>query len=380
MEIEYENPEGKAIRGRQYFSLSYPEARVFGYETEAAKFSSMQPALLSVLSNFTFLDPAQWKVAASRSRAAAPLDLALEQRTLADGSGSLLMPRNWQLLGAKGAFLAKSPDSNLGLAFSTAEFWGPSSLPYFDSSRIPNVIHAPYMAPVDALIALMQRFGSSNIRVVERARDPSRASAAAAALNRRVDAETAILTFTNENGARCRGSYDVLGLSPLPSGQWAIIFFAVWAPEAQLDRYLPSLVKMSSTFQINERWAADYIARGVENLKRQMAKTSRMMADTAQAARESSLAAFQERARSSDYIDYKRTSTIRGEQEWVSQVEGGALYKSDHWGLSREGERVVEGQSFNYYNYQGQNPRYNESMTPVDASREVYERVYGARR
>jgi len=88
------------------------------------------------------------------------------------------------------------------------------------------------------------------------------------------------------------------------------------------------------------------------------------------------MAAFQERARSEQYLDYKRTSTIRGEQEWVSQVEGGALYKSDRWGLSHEGERAIEGQPYNYYNYEGRNPRYNESMTPVDASREVFERVY----
>ena len=106
------------------------------------------------------------------------------------------------------------------------------------------------------------------------------------------------------------------------------------------------------------------------------AQTSRMMAETATAARESLTAAFQERARSQAYLDYKRTSTIRGEQEWVSQVEGGTLYKSDHWGLSREGQSLIEGQPYNYYNYQGQNPRYNETMTPVDASREVFEKVY----
>src|SRR5674476_318111 len=70
--------------------------------------------------------------------------------------------------------------------------------------------------------------------------------------------------------------------------------------------------------------------------------------------RESSMAAYQERQKSMDYIDYKRTGYIRGEQEWLSQAEGGALYKSDHWGLSREGKTVVEGQDFNYYNYKGQ--------------------------
>ncbi len=104
-----------------------------------------------------------------------------------------------------------------------------------------------------------------------------------------------------------------------------------------------------------------------------------MMADSARAAREALTAAFEERARSSDYIDYRRTQVIRGEQEWVSAAEGGALYRSDHWGLSREGQTVVEGQPYNVYNFDGRNPRTGEQMTPVDASREVYERVHGRR-
>jgi hypothetical protein len=226
----------------------------------------------------------------------------------------------------------------------------------------------------------MRRFGSSDIRVVERARDPARGASASAALDRRVEAETAVLAFTSDTGLRCRGYYEVLGMSPLPSGQWGIIFLALWAPEAEFERWVPALLQIGGSFRIDERWASEYIRAGVENLRRQAARTSRMMAETAAAARESSMAAFQERARSQDYLDYKRTMTIRGEQEWVSQVEGGALYKSDHWGLSREGQPLLEGQPYNYYNYEGRNPRYDESMTPVDASREVYERVYGARR
>jgi hypothetical protein len=46
-------------------------------------------------------------------------------------------------------------------------------------------------------------------------------------------------------------------------------------------------------------------------------------------------------------------------------------------GTRCKGRTVVEGQDFNYYNCKGQNPRYNESMTPVDISREVCESVYG---
>jgi hypothetical protein len=134
---------------------------------------------------------------------------------------------------------------------------------------------------------------------------------------------------------------------------------------------------MAESFQINEQFAKEYMRRGLENLRRLTKETAEKAARSAQDIRESSMAAYRERQKSMEYIDYKRTGYIRGEQEWVSQAEGGALYKSDHWGLSREGKTVVEGQDFNYYNYKGQNPRTNETMTPVDISREVYESVYG---
>ncbi len=377
-QIEYEKADRTAIRGRRYFLMNHPEARVFGYETEASRFSQMQPELVSVLSNFTLLDPAQFKLPAGREASA--VEIALQPRRLPDGSATLQLPADWQMLGAKGAVLTKSRDGNAGFAFSTGDFWGGSNIPYFDSSRLQGVIHAPYMPPVDALLALMQRYGSRDFRLLQRAGDPARAAAVSAAIRRRSDVETALLVFTHDNGVRCKGYFEVIGMSPLASGHWGILYLGVWAPESQFERDLPTLVRIAESYRVDERWAADYIARGVENLKRQMAKTAQMMADTARSAREASLAAFQERARSSDYIDYKRTMTIRGEQEWVSQVEGGALYRSDHWGLSREGERVAEGRPYNYYNFEGQNPRYNEQMTPVDASREVFERVYATRR
>jgi hypothetical protein len=168
-----------------------------------------------------------------------------------------------------------------------------------------------------------------------------------------------------------------MAFQPLPSGQWGITVMGVWAPQKEFADYLPSLARIAESFQINEQFAKEYVRQGLENLRRLTKETAEKAARSAQDIRESSMAAYRERQKSMEYIDYKRTGYIRGEQEWVSQAEGGALYKSDHWGLSREGKTVVEGQDFNYYNYKGQNPRTNETMTPVDISREVYESVYG---
>jgi hypothetical protein len=61
-----------------------------------------------------------------------------------------------------------------------------------------------------------------------------------------------------------------------------------------------------------------------------------------------------------------------GQQEWVTGLEDGKIYTSDHWGLSSGGQTVVEGPPFNYYNYQGD---VQHGHIPVDISREVYEAV-----
>jgi len=377
VEFEYEQADKTRIRGRQVFIMNYPEARVFGYETEAARFDTMRPVLLSVLSNFTYLDPAQWKGKVKRSSTSSPVNLQMTTRTLPDSSASLLVPSGWGQLGAKGTALSKSPDGAAGFTFSSTEFFAPSKMPNFDSATIPGGLYYPYMAPVDALMTVMMKFGSSRLQVLERSMDPQRAAAVATFLKRGADVETAVLTFDNENGVRCKGYYDVLGLNPLPSGQWMIIFYAIWAPEARFDGYLPSLVKISESFKINEKWASDYIRQGIENLKHLMARTSRTMADAASSARESATVAFLERRHSEDYLDIKRTSMIRREQEWLSRVEGGVLYKSDRWGLNREWKRLIDGEPYNYYNYGGLNPKVNEAITPLDVSREVYESVFG---
>jgi len=379
IEIRRTGARNVPMRGRYYFNAQYPDAAVFGYEAPEREIEALRPTLLSVISNYTVLDPAG---AAKAGAPPAPprgiSDLPLEKRTAKDGSFSMLVPKGWKMEGGKGQVLCVPPGDGIGgVIRAPVGFWGPSRIPNFDGSRIPGVIHSPYLRPVDALIVAMRATGSGNHKVLERASDPARAREASIFLKQAMEIETATIAFDSKSGVRCRGFYDVMASSPMPSGQWGILVTGVWAPEKELAGYLPSLVKMAGSYRLNERFAEEYVRKGMENVYRMARENSERMARNAQEMRESSMAAYEERQRSREYIDYKRTGYIRGEQEWVSEAEGGALYKSDHWGLSREGERYIEGQDYNYYNYKGKNPRYNEMMTPVDSSREVYESVYG---
>lgn len=381
LEFHYKDKRGTERRSRFYFFMDNPVAKSFGYEAASTDFVKLQPTMMTILSNLTFLNQASLQEARAKQSAGGqntkPIELPMQQQRLSDGSASMLVPNGWSFQGKKGMSLCISPDQTLGFSFSTAEFWGQSNIPYFTAPAMPGVIHHAYMKPVDALTFLMQQFGSSNFRTEQRWQNPRQAQEMSRSINRQTEAEGALLMYQTKANVATKGFFEATTFLPMPSGQWLVIFWGVWAPEAAFRQYLPTLIKMAASYRINEAWASSYIQQGLARLRQQMERTQTAMKDAATSARESNLAAFQERMRSGDYIDYKRTSTIRGEQEWLSEAEGGVLYKSDHWGLSREGEQVIEGQSFNYYNYQGQNPKYNESMTPVDASREVYERVYG---
>lgn len=379
IEFRYTGARNVPMRGRYFFIAQYPDATAFGYEAPEKEIEALRPTLLSVISNYTVLDPTGAASAASPPGPPRGISgLPLEKRTAKDGSFSMLVPKGWKMEGGKGQVLCVPPgDGIAGVLFAPVGFWGPSRIPNFDGSRIPGVIQSPYRRPVDALIVAMRATGSRNHKVLERASDPARAREASAFLKQPMEAETATLSFDSRSSVRCLGHYDVMASAPMPSGQWGITVSGAWAPEKDLGGYLPSLVKMAGSYRLNERFAKDYVERGMENVSRMARENSERIARNAREMRESSTAAYEERQRSREYIDYKRTGYIRGEQEWVSEVEGGALYKSDRWGLSREGERKIEGQDYNYYNYKGQNPRYNETMTPVDSSREVYESVYG---
>src|SRR4030067_617281 len=259
IEFRYTGNRKNPMRARYYFNAQYPDATVFGYEASEKEFGKQKPLLLSVLANFTILDPS----AAS---------------------------------GPPGASIA-------GFIASTISFWGPSRVPYFNGSRIQGVIHSPYCRPVDALILAMKEYGSRNHKVLERAADPARAGQTAAYLKRGADVETASLSFDSRTGVRCKGVFDVTAFHPPPHGQWGITVTGIWSPEKEIAEYLPSLLRMAESYQSNERFAEDYVRRGLENLRRMTRETSEKAARAAREIRESSMAAYQERQRSMEYID-----------------------------------------------------------------------------
>ncbi len=130
---------------------------------------------------------------------------------------------------------------------------------------------------------------------------------------------------------------------------------------------------MVQSYKIDDRFAQNYIAQGMARLRQMQQKTSRMVSRNAQEIRQMMQSAYDERQKSMDYIDYQRSNYIRGNSDWISSMEGGTIYHSDRWGTKNTttGE-YYEGQPYNYFNFTGKNPKYNEQMQEIN-SRELYE-------
>ncbi len=372
VKFQRSGPGNILIEGRNCFNVKRPTAVVFGYEAPANHFREMTPTLLTVIANIAILDDQAYLKLASRGKDNRPMTLPMKQVSAPDGTCRLIAPEGWNLAAAKGTALCTSPDGDSGFIFTIIDFVGQSQIPYFSSSNIPGNLRHSYMPPIDALTVAMKHFGSTNPQVLERHPNPSMAMQANSSLNRKVDAETALVSYTSKNGVPCIGYYDVLGLHPTYAGQWGIITTGIWAPKSQFARYLPSLIQMAESYQINQKWASEYVRQGMANLKALMQKTSSMMSRYAEEMRQTNLAGHQNRMKSSDFTSYKFSTYMRGEQEWVTGLEGGKIYTSDRWGLSSGGQTLIEGPPFNYYNYQG-DTQYGH--IPVDISREVFEAV-----
>ncbi|MDQ7824131.1 MAG: hypothetical protein RDV48_15120 [Candidatus Eremiobacteraeota bacterium] len=375
LEFQYTYGSKELDKCRYYVTTEGTSALVMECSATAAEFKKQKPLLISMLSKIKLMSPPQAAAAPAkpdiRNNPDAPFLYEMVPYTSQDGSCRISIPNGWKVTAGKGAMLVTSPDGGSGFAFSTTNFIGQGNVPYLDSGSLPG-LHYSYRGPAESMSLVLGLFGSSNIRY-SRYSNNAQAATVSALLRREAESEYAVMTYTSKKGVNTEGFFDITTMKPLASGQWGVMYEGIWAPRSQYNRYLLTLVDMWESFSINEEWAAEYVRQGVENLKRLAADTIAKSRRYAEEIRQANTAAFQERMRSGDYIDYKRSSMIRGQQDWVSGIEGGSVYTSDSDGLNRDGRRIIEGQGANYHNFDGE----KHGLIPLDVNREFFDARMG---
>ena len=357
----YSPPKRGKTEFRTWVSQKGNDFTLTRIEAPAGQFEAMKPLLLTVLSNIRVT-----KGSFSTQAAAAPVKVNLVPYRLRDGSASFLIPQGWQCQDhGKGLFIAGDP---AGYSFISGQVELLSPQLRVNS---PGILVSPYLVPHQAWQFITARYGlASNMRFekVTPRTDLTRQIGQAGSI------EEFVYTFTDKERRACKGFTFGMSFGSRSGLNWNFRHLTVTAPVDRFNAWAETLGTMMGSYKINERWAQAYVAQGQQRLREMQKQTSAMVARNAQEIRQTMQAAYDERQKSQDYIDYQRTSYIRGQQDWISDMEGGTVYRSDSWGTKNTvtGE-YWEGKAYDYYNFKGKNPKYNEQMQPVD-SRALWER------
>jgi len=363
----YSPPKKGKTEFRSWATLRGAEAACARIEAPAGQLAAMRPTLLTILSNIRVMKGAVAPVSA----AAAPVKVQLAPYRLRDGSASFLLPRGWQCQDSgRGLFVAGDP-AGYSFISGNVEMVTPQM-----RVNHPGILVSPYLAPSQAWQFITARYGlAANLRyekVIPRsdvARQMGQVYTAGP-----VAVEELIYSFTSREGRATRGYTFGISFGSRLGTNWSFRHLTVTAPAESFGPWAGPFAEMLGSYKINERWAADYAAQGARRLREMQQQTSAMVSRNAQEIRQMMQAAYDERQKSMDYIDYQRTSYIRGQQDWISSMEGGTVYRSDSWGTKNTttGE-TWEGRPYDYVHFEGKNPKYNEQMQPVD-SRALWER------
>jgi hypothetical protein len=358
--------DGKGGRREMKAWLSLRDGQ-FHYATLAApqgQLEGIKPTLLTILANVRAMKAAE----AGGGRAAPP---PLRPHRLTDGSASFQIPAGWRVkeLG-KGQFIASDPAGSPSFMVASADVITPNM-----GVRVPGVPISPYLPPDQAWRFLTAAQGlASNMKFLEVTPRPQIAAQVAQVYTAGPVQVADFLYHCDTREGQSKGYTLGISFGSRLNTNWNFRHITVAAPRNRFEDYAPLFGAMLASYALDEDWVKNYVRQGMERLRQMERETARKVASNARDVREMMQAAYDERQKSQDYLDYKRTQTIRGEQDWISSMEGGTVYHTDSWGTrnTTTGE-TWEGQPYDYVRFTGRSPKHNEDMTPID-SRELWEK------
>ncbi len=255
--------------------------------------------------------------------------VSLAPAALPDRSLMLQIPQGWSLEGRELKYLLFDNPQARSRGMTSASY---SIIPTPISA--PGVINAPYQAPPQAL-DLIFRFTQSgtNLEILgEMPAEQAIPEMTQAVQNLRmqglqVDSRLMHVRFRSmSSGAITRGLFTVQCSTISMSPVWQVAIDGSWAPDNELEDWLPVYLKIGETFNVNQQWQQAnmqdrfYRQRQLNrNLQSSIAEKDRAFdpyLDTAQGA-----------GRSRDYSSWMWSQTTLGQGTWVAENEGAHVYQ-----------------------------------------------------
>jgi hypothetical protein len=356
----YTDAHGARRAFRLWTRVGVDASTISAIEAPEGAMDQNRPMLLTVLANVRLMKGVM------ADQTAAPV--SLQTYRLPDGSASFGMPPGWgcQAQGA-GNFIAGDQDGHIFMAGSVD----------LVTPRLgftpPGGLVSPMLPPSRAWEFITTRLGLARDLRFEGV-TPRPDMSAQSSPNGAINVEEFVYTCTSREGRRLKGYTFGMSIGGGAGLNWVFKHLSVFAPAESFDSYVPTFVAMLGSYRINDTYARNYVQQGMARLRAMQRQTSALISRNAEEIHSMMQAAYDERQRSEEYIDYQRTNTIRGQSDWISEMEGGAVYHTDSWGTKNTATgEYYPGAPYDYVHFEGDNPKYNEQMQPID-TRELYEK------
>jgi hypothetical protein len=350
-----------AVRGRYYFESSPQRLSMQGYFAPHAVYSSQRVLLVNIMASLSFVkkDPRPAKPITQNDYYHPPM----AQRAAPDRSLTITIPHDWDFLAGGGKIVTGSKRSAPGFLFTALQ-----GNPLVRNAPITTgVISARYLNPSQTLVYVLQAFGHRHVEISSAARDAASIQSLAAHTGRRGEAQHILARWTSAKGVSCAGGFKVINTLPSMSGLWSTIISGVWAPAKDTYLYLDALEAVAASFSINDQYARGYIRAGMQRL-RELEQETISKINELNRDREKNQKVWEDRQQTKEFSDSKWDDYRRGQSYWVSDIEGGKVYATDSWGTrdTYTGD-YYEGRGYKYTHFEGDNPRYNESMREISS-------------
>ena len=347
--VERYSVSGSVVRTRFFVESDRQRIHLQSYSAPESILAAQRPLLLNVIASVSFVRPPR----GSGAGTAPPVQKRLVGRRAADGSLSMRLPEDWAFLAAGGKVVAG--DAAGGVGFVSTAFTGNPMLP--KATILQGILGTTYRSPSQTLLLVLAGFGNRGAALLEAASNPAAVRQCSAFAGRSCAAEDILARWTSKEGVDCVGSFMVANSQPVVMGQWSSVVTGIWGPRADFLRWLPLLEQVAASFSIDDRYARQYVQAGLANLARLQRKTAAAIQDL-NYARADMQKAWEARQARKDYMDSKWDDYRRGNSYWVSDLEGGKVYRTDTSGTrdSATGD-YYEGGGYTWTNFTGQNPR-----------------------
>ncbi len=297
--------------------------------------------------------------------------LPLHPAALPDSSLSLQIPQGWNLEGQEAKYLLYDNPRTRNCGMSSMSY---TIIP--TEISVPGVITSPYQPPPQALKLIMQFTQSgTNLEILgEMPGEQALPELAATVQNLRmqglqVDSRLLHVKFKNPfSGATLRGLFSVQCSTFPMSPVWQISMDGSWAPENELEDWIPLYLRIGATLSVNQQWA-QVDMQNRNSRQRQLNRNLQNSIAEEHQAFDQYIDSAQNADRGRDYSSWMWSQTTLGQGTWLAENEGAHVYRTDAFGIEGTQGRI-DSPAYNTTNFTGENPWGGNQLELIDTRAE----------